>query len=945
MIIYLAGAETWWETFLDAGIRNMLFSYYYMRTMRRKVFDRMMEGVVGEKERRAAAGEKPLRLFLDSGGFTYINHKGTKPDPRVYWKDYLDFVKGTAETWDLTAELDIEDHDSPEDVGVSLEQVDSWREELIDEVGGLTTILPVWHDWRSPEDWTSYCQDSRLPYMALSSYLTLGLKNKLCHEAHRSGKLVHGFAETKMQTEMKYLKCDSVDSTTWLRATKYGGLFIFHANQLRILDHKHKDQRKLFRSYFKNNGIDMAKIMSEDQKELTKCSLIAWRNLSERLELVGERKRHAQESRSEDGNTENGEEVDDSRRPRGPARGGEDSDDGLVHREGDGRADDADDRGEARASGYVRQREIDGDDGGVQASVRTQGDEVMPIGKKPTTPAKKVSIKLPIAAVRQLGITSPGSGQRIAQKLPTSEGWSRLPDANDLATWAGDDGLPICIKARAHTGRTKHYWSDHEIEKVNAIGARLGCWSCGAKEPGTPKGNWVLDHFPFISDEDQEQAKMETGSYQPQVLIPQCHECSNSQGGQAMANRGSIHAKCEHGRPRGSACSLCARKAEKEAATTTNLQDIVQPGMDKVLNCVHGRPGGHLCPHCAAPVETTTLKMAAEEARKRFNEHWPICTLVNISCKETGPGMCADGMELYLPIVKWEREKEKHEAAEKAKWEQVKGQLTLTGMGLPPVDMGEGAGKQIGAGGIGAGKAHHLTVLQGGMGGTSGEGAGNLGAGNHQGSMGGQHREGWEAGHLPGQPQSFQGSLQSNTEGMGASGGRIHLPVIEDQLRRVQKGLPATECSNCAISGDCKEYKEGAACYYDKLFRLLPVRDIDAVVAYIENFLEMDKSRTYRAMITEALTTGGQLDPRVSAQIDGHLQRVFLYHEKLKQIQGPRAPGVNASIHARGPGVLQQLFGGIMNKGHSHELPLNDEKSVDEVHIEISAEGGKTPPP
>lgn len=180
---------------------------------------------------------------------------------------------------------------------------------------------------------------------------------------------------------------------------------------------------------------------------------------------------------------------------------------------------------------------------------------------------------------------------------------------------------------------------------------------------------------------------------------------------------------------------------------------------------------------------------------------------------------------------------------------------------------------------------------------------------------------------------------------MGASGGRIHLPVIEDQLRRVQKGLPATECSNCAISGDCKEYKEGAACYYDKLFRLLPVRDIDAVVAYIENFLEMDKSRTYRAMITEALTTGGQLDPRVSAQIDGHLQRVFLYHEKLKQIQGPRAPGVNASIHARGPGVLQQLFGGIMNKGHSHELPLNDEKSVDEVHIEISAEGGKTPPP
>jgi hypothetical protein len=31
MIIYLAGAETWWERFRAAGIRNQLFSYFYLR--------------------------------------------------------------------------------------------------------------------------------------------------------------------------------------------------------------------------------------------------------------------------------------------------------------------------------------------------------------------------------------------------------------------------------------------------------------------------------------------------------------------------------------------------------------------------------------------------------------------------------------------------------------------------------------------------------------------------------------------------------------------------------------------------------------------------------------------------------------------------------------------------------------------------------------------------
>lgn len=63
---------------------------------------------------------------------------------------------------------------------------------------------------------------------------------------------------------------------------------------------------------------------------------------------------------------------------------------------------------------------------------------------------------------------------------------------------------------------------------INEIGARTGCHSCGTRNPGTPRGNWVPDNQP-------PNAVNPPGG--PQRLYPHCLGCSLSQGGQLGGRR------------------------------------------------------------------------------------------------------------------------------------------------------------------------------------------------------------------------------------------------------------------------------------------------------------------------------------------------------------------------------------------------------------------------
>ena len=59
-------------------------------------------------------------------------------------------------------------------------------------------------------------------------------------------------------------------------------------------------------------------------------------------------------------------------------------------------------------------------------------------------------------------------------------------------------------------------------EAINAAGALAGCHTCGTTNPGTQSGNWIGDHQPPTAINPPDN---------PQVYLPQCQGCSNTQGG------------------------------------------------------------------------------------------------------------------------------------------------------------------------------------------------------------------------------------------------------------------------------------------------------------------------------------------------------------------------------------------------------------------------------
>lgn len=65
--------------------------------------------------------------------------------------------------------------------------------------------------------------------------------------------------------------------------------------------------------------------------------------------------------------------------------------------------------------------------------------------------------------------------------------------------------------------------TSQQQSQINQMGNASGCHTCGTTDPGTKSGNFVGDHQPPTS-------LNQPGS--PQIYLPQCINCSRSQGGQ-----------------------------------------------------------------------------------------------------------------------------------------------------------------------------------------------------------------------------------------------------------------------------------------------------------------------------------------------------------------------------------------------------------------------------
>ena len=170
---------------------------------------------------------KKCKFFLlDSGAFTFMSNSGAKVD----WKDYIDRYIDFINTHDIKYffELDV-------DSVLGYENVKKIRRYIEEKTG--KKAIPVWHKSRGMTEWRNLCDE--YDYVAIGGIVTREIKPSehkqfrwFLNEAHMRGCKVHGLGFTSLKG-LRLYKFDSVDSTSWLSAQRFGSLYVFENGALR----------------------------------------------------------------------------------------------------------------------------------------------------------------------------------------------------------------------------------------------------------------------------------------------------------------------------------------------------------------------------------------------------------------------------------------------------------------------------------------------------------------------------------------------------------------------------------------------------------------------------------------------------------------------------------------------------------------------------------------
>lgn len=271
--VYLAGGEVerLAEDLLRNGVKNILLSYFYILRMKKERYFEILFKQYPE-----------VNWFLDSGAFTYYaraeSNRGALPPIHQYVRRYFNYIDQYGHNFCRVTEPDMDV------AGFDEEQVEAWLVEMLERWPHLN-VTPTWHFSRGLQAWETYLQEPRIKTLAIGSgdlTTNIGMIRRMVMQAAEAGKPVHGFGCTRVNTILKQVPFDSVDSSSWLLGQKIGATFVFRNNRFQRFDDK-KHRRK-FRSYFKHIGCDPNLVIGNDLYEVRKANIIAWRNLSARLE-------------------------------------------------------------------------------------------------------------------------------------------------------------------------------------------------------------------------------------------------------------------------------------------------------------------------------------------------------------------------------------------------------------------------------------------------------------------------------------------------------------------------------------------------------------------------------------------------------------------------------------------------------------------------------------
>ena len=262
--IFFSGVE--YESYLDIlyelGIRNFLMSYEYLRGKGSKLLHKY----------------KDIRLFIDSGAYTYQNDPKYESFTLEQWenqiKTYLAWAEKHKEQIFAIADLDLQYLSN-----VGYDKVYEWRREYF-EPFMLKTGIPVCFIYHEDgiDYWEKMCQ--RYPYVGLSLAIDKidngdSQLKEMFRIAEKYNTLCQGMASTNTKLLANY-PFYTVDSTTWNVGLKYGEISVWTGNKMSRFK-KEEFVSKAF-NYIKqyDKTFDLDLILNEDKTEMIKVNAYAF---------------------------------------------------------------------------------------------------------------------------------------------------------------------------------------------------------------------------------------------------------------------------------------------------------------------------------------------------------------------------------------------------------------------------------------------------------------------------------------------------------------------------------------------------------------------------------------------------------------------------------------------------------------------------------------------
>ncbi len=185
------------------------------------------------------------RLSQTSDGSYFRNPHYSGYDIRLnvflaYLNRYADYLRRNLHSWDFVVETDVDTLSFGRDDGSIVSGVDATRisREHLKKIAG-DRLLPVWHASIDHPPYPKFRDLVReFPYIALGSDIELRQSEVryLCDYAHANNVIVHGLG-TSREDVLDVTPLDTVDSTTWITAVKYGRVGGMRLTWRDVVDH------------------------------------------------------------------------------------------------------------------------------------------------------------------------------------------------------------------------------------------------------------------------------------------------------------------------------------------------------------------------------------------------------------------------------------------------------------------------------------------------------------------------------------------------------------------------------------------------------------------------------------------------------------------------------------------------------------------------------------